>query len=71
MNLCSQGHEEIVYRGRVCPYCSEIENYENKIKYLEEDILNLEAEKLELKNAIEDLKTELSHANNKVKSLSI
>ena len=34
MNICSEGHDEIVYNGRVCPLCAEI-----KERQLEKDDL--------------------------------
>ena len=44
MNICEEGHEEIVIEGRRCPLCDalqEISNLEDKIRELETEEDNL------------------------------
>jgi len=38
MNLCSEGHEEVCYEGRICPACDLKEDYESKIEELQDDL---------------------------------
>ncbi len=47
MNLCSEGHDEVCFEGRICPVCEKME----EIKALGETID-------ELQNEIDDLKAE-------------
>jgi hypothetical protein len=44
MNVCDNGHDEIVYVGKRCPLCQTIEDYELEIKDLKQIIDNLERE---------------------------
>lgn len=47
MNLCDSGHDEIVYDGRKCPFCEEIERsvrLEEEIADLKEQIADMEKE---------------------------
>mgnify|MGYP001565549180 FL=1 len=34
MNLCSDGHEEVCFEGRICPVCSLREDLEKRIDEL-------------------------------------
>lgn len=47
MDICSDGHSEIVYNERNCPLCianKEIENLEEQIRLQQEKIEDLESE---------------------------
>lgn len=47
MNLCDSGHDEIVYDGRKCPFCEEIERsqrLEEEVADLKDQIAELEKE---------------------------
>lgn len=44
MDLCSEGHAEIVYEGRDCPVCDLKNNLEYEIKELQKRIEEMEAE---------------------------
>lgn len=48
MNLCNDGHEEIVYEDGRCPLCATIQETDNTISDLNDEIhdLNEEIDKL-------------------------
>ena len=48
MNLCGDGHEEIVYDGRRCPLCTAVA----RIAELEKEVENLEYELLEARESL-------------------
>lgn len=55
MNLCSKGHDEIVYDGRLCPVCEktvEIEKLENNLSDLGDEISELKNENAELRKEV-------------------
>lgn len=63
MNLCDDGHQEICYEGRNCPFCEYIEDVQKEIKALNESIedtdkLNdiLAEENIEYKAIFEEVK---------------
>jgi glutaredoxin len=49
MDICSSGHHEIVFDSRHCPYCEDIEKYDEEVRDLKAELLSLreENEKLE------------------------
>ena len=47
MDICSEGHDEIVFDGMACPVCALIKDYE--------------AEKDELQDEIKDLNNEIEN----------
>lgn len=51
MNMCDDGHDEIVYDRNVCPLCSA----NDEIKELEEEVGELSRELGELKNDYNNL----------------
>jgi len=54
MNICAEGHDEIVYEGRYCPFCEMKREKEG----LEERVSELETELNDARAEIECLKTE-------------
>ncbi len=42
MTTCSEGHAEICYEGKECPFCEAIESYETQIGSLEQEIDDLQ-----------------------------
>ena len=42
MNICLDGHDEIVFDGYSCPFCDYISGKEGEIKSLEKDIRDLQ-----------------------------
>ena len=42
MDICSNGHEEIVYEGRYCPMCTMIDNHKEELERLEDKISEIE-----------------------------
>ena len=66
MNICSSGHEEIVYEGdrwSKCPICELIEEHENEIQstvdVLKERIEKLEEQKTEYYELLKEHNPEL------------
>ena len=63
MNICSNGHEEIVYKWSKCPICELIEEHENEIQSivddLEERIEKLEEQKTEYYELLKEHNPEL------------
>jgi hypothetical protein len=59
MNLCSDGHNEVCYGGRVCPVCDIREDLEQTISVLESDITSLERNVDDLINEIQGLNAQL------------
>lgn len=71
MNVCNDGHEEVVYEGRHCPVCDLIRCHREEVEVildkvdslradvatLEQDVINLTAESTELRSQIHDLET--------------
>lgn len=49
MEICSDGHEEIVYEGRKCPICELLAELNNTIEVQVNKIQELESEIEELK----------------------
>ena len=49
MNICDDGHDEVVFVSRKCPFCeanSEIDNLNNQINKLEEELKSYQEEKI-------------------------
>ena len=44
MDICSNGHEEIVYIGNFCPFCTVIDEHKEKVERLEDEIASLKEE---------------------------
>jgi hypothetical protein len=44
MNLCSEGHDDVCYEGKLCPLCEMREGLKRDIEHLEHDIKLLEKE---------------------------
>lgn len=55
MNICHDGHEEICFEGRKCPFCDELATKEAEIDRLNEDIDDLKNEIRSLETRIEEL----------------
>jgi transcription initiation factor IIE alpha subunit len=51
MNLCSDGHEEIVHEGRTCPVCDKQEELDRA----KQEIDDLESEVQDLNRRIQEL----------------
>lgn len=58
MNLCSSGHEEVCFEGRICPVCEVIEDKDREIDKLTDKIHGLESENADLEDQITELKKE-------------
>ena len=52
MNLCSDGHEEVVYEGQKCPVCEIVKEKDSMIGDLQNDIEALKMEINELNSQI-------------------
>lgn len=44
MNLCSDGHDEVCFEGRICPLCHMRDEMNEEIDTLREQVESLEAE---------------------------
>lgn len=51
MNLCSDGHDEVCFEGRVCPMCSITDTKDREIKALEDKVAELKSEVDDLSSA--------------------
>lgn len=54
MNLCSDGHPEIVYDSWSCPMCELNSEHAEEVKELEDRIKNLERDVESLESKLED-----------------
>jgi hypothetical protein len=52
MNLCSDGHDEVCYTGRLCPVCDVSENLNNMIIDKDETIRVMQKEINDLNDRI-------------------
>jgi hypothetical protein len=61
MNICQSGHSEIVYDGRECPLCEEIQTRVDMEMELKSEIKSLESDLEKSENYIIDLDEEIAN----------
>jgi glutaredoxin len=56
MNLCADGHDEICYESRDCPFCEKIKESDETIGELGNENIGLRSEIAELNQYLKDMK---------------
>jgi hypothetical protein len=44
VNLCSDGHDEVCFDGRICPVCATIKEKDETIESLQDKVSELQSE---------------------------